>query len=178
MDVDLQITGATLGDVVELKLLYEQVALRSGGIIRQPSEITDEYIANFVEKSLDSGLIFLARNGNKIIGDIHAYQYGLNAHRHTLTDLTIAVHPDYQGNGVGKQLFEKFLQIIREDFGHILRVELFVRERNTKAVLFYQKLGFVEEGRLKNAIRNTDGSHETPIAMTWFNPSYREQGVS
>ena len=64
---------------------------------------------------------------------------------------------------------------IKNEFSHILRVELYVREKNQKAIEFYQKMGFVEEGRLKNKIKNLDNSLETPIEMTWFNPNYQNK---
>ncbi len=41
------------------------------------------------------------------------------------------------------------------------------------AIKFYEKLGFTQEGRHKDKIKNTDNSLETPIGMTWFNPNYK-----
>jgi ribosomal protein S18 acetylase RimI-like enzyme len=83
------------------------------------------------------------------------------------------VHPAFQGQKLGKFIFEHLLSTVAEKMPHILRLELFVRENNVKAIKFYKKLGFIEEGRHKNKIKNTDNSLETPIEMAWFNPSYK-----
>ncbi len=156
--------------------LYKEVVRRSGGIIRIEEEITLEYVESFLRKSTHAGIAFHIPHPtqkNLIIAEVHAYKTGLSAFRHILTNLTIVVHPDFQGHGLGKQIFLAFLKEVKEKFPEILRVELFVREQNTTAIGFYKKMGFVEEGRLKDKILNVDGSLETPIEMTWFNPHFQ-----
>lgn len=158
--------------------LYKEVVRRSGGIIRIEKEVTDEYVQSFLEKSLNSGIAFHIPHPNQdhsIIAEVHAYKAGLSAFRHILTDLTIVVHPDFQGQGLGKQIFIAFLEEVKAKFPEVLRVELFVREQNTGAIHFYKKMGFLEEGRLKDKILNVDGSLETPIEMTWFNPHFQNK---
>ena len=162
-------------DVSEILRLYQEIAATRGGIIRVKEEITGNYINKVIQQSLSSGLGLVITHPDKkaeIIAEIHAYQYGLLAFRHILTDLTIVVHPSFQGQKIGKLIFEYFLAEVKEKLPHILRVELFVRENNTKAIQFYEKLGFIEEGRHKNKIKNRDGLLETPVEMTWFNPNY------
>ncbi|MEM7552123.1 MAG: N-acetyltransferase [Bacteroidota bacterium] len=106
------------------------------------------------------------------MGEIHAYVPNLFAFQHILSDLTIVVNPDYHGRGIGRTLFETFLKIVQKDFGHILRVELYVREHNSKNVAFYEKLGFRNEGRQENKIFTSSSTFETPLHMAWFNPTY------
>lgn len=48
------------------------------------------------------------------------------------------------------------------------KIELLVRSTNTGAARLYQRLGFVEEGRLKNRIRLSDGRLVDDVAMAWF----------
>lgn len=158
--------------------LYQEVVRRSGGIIRIEREVTLDYVRSFLQKSIQSGIAYHIRDphqSDSIIAEIHAYKPGISAFRHILADLTIVVHPNFQGKGLGKKIFVAFLKEVQVDFPEILRVELFVREQNTSAIRFYQKMGFVEEGRLKNKILNLDGSLETPIEMTWFNPNFQRE---
>jgi ribosomal protein S18 acetylase RimI-like enzyme len=172
------IRKAELQDAQSLSKLYQRVAESSGGIIRNYSEITLDYINYFLQKSLETGIILVIPHPEypaEIIAEIHTYQEKLLAFRHILTDLTIVVHPDFQSQKLGKAIFEALLTKIKNEFSHILRVELYVREKNQKAIEFYQKMGFVEEGRLKNKIKNLDNSLETPIEMTWFNPNYQNK---
>jgi ribosomal protein S18 acetylase RimI-like enzyme len=169
------VESTVLEDIPKILELYRTVAAKPGGVIRFAEEITQDYIRGFVARSLASGIALIIANPEhreEIVAEIHAYQYGLAAFRHILTDLTIVVHPAFQGQKIGKLIFEYFLDEVEEKWPTILRVELFVRESNEKAIGFYRKLGFVEEGRHKNKIKNKDNLLETPIEMTWFNPNY------
>ena len=167
----MKIEKATLADAKAIFALYKAVAEIPDGIIRQPHEITADYIAHFLDQSLKKGLILVAREKGEIIGEIHAYSPPIFAFQHLLTDLTIVVHHKHQGKGVGKNLFLNFLKIVESAYAHILRVELFVREHNERNVTFYKKLGFINEGRQENKIFSESGL-ETPLHMVWFNPNF------
>ncbi len=165
-------------DTPSILELYKKVSQQPGGIIRTPEEISHSYIQEFVDKSIKDGLILAiphTENQHQIIAEIHAYSATLSAFRHILTDLTIVVDPDFRGQKIGKSLFTAFLEIIKKDLSHILRVELFVRENNTNATQFYSNLGFVNEGKQHQKIKNLDQSLETPIHMAWFNPNYNKK---
>jgi putative acetyltransferase len=83
------------------------------------------------------------------------------------------VHPDEQGKGIGKQIFQNLLEEIKRHHPDIGRVELIARESNTKAITLYEKLGFKKEGRLEKRIRHSTNSFEADIMMAWFNPNYK-----
>jgi GNAT superfamily N-acetyltransferase len=172
----IEVKNTTLEDVPKILELYRTMANEPGGIIRTAEEITSYYVEEFITKSMRSGSAFVIShpaNKAEAIAEIHAYPYGLTAFRHILTDLTIVVHPGFQGQKLGKLIFEHLLSNVVEYMPHILRLELFVRESNIKAIGFYKKLGFIEEGRHKHKIKNIDNLLETPIEMTWFNPAYK-----
>ncbi len=159
-------------DKAELLELYREVAKMPDGIIRQPEEINKDYISHFLEPALTNGLILIAIGEGKIVGEIHAVTPPLFAFQHMLTDLTIVVAPSAQGLGIGRKLFEQFLDIVKSDYPTILRVELFTREHNVKNVKFYESLGFVNEGRQERKIFVSENSFHTPLHMAWFNPNY------
>lgn len=152
--------------------LYKSVSKLPGGIIRTSEEITPEYVNGFVDKSLEEGISLVAMQGTKLLGEIHAYTPGIRAFQHLLTDLTIVVCPDYHGRGIGRKLFEHFLEQVEQNWTHILRVELFVRTQNQRNISFYESLGFVNEGRQEHKIYLRPGKLETPIHMAWFNPAF------
>ncbi len=162
----------------EILDLYRRVAVQRDGIIRHEHEITHDYIQGFLEKSLPRGLILLARKDTMLIGEIHAYIPDIYAFRHILSDLTIVVHPDYQGMGVGRKLFTQFLNTVKDHHRHIYRIELFVRAHNHQSHAFYQSLGFVDEGRHEKKILTRELTFETPIHMAWFNPYFDPGCVS
>ncbi|MCZ6535875.1 MAG: GNAT family protein [Dehalococcoidia bacterium] len=56
----------------------------------------------------------------------------------------------YRGKGIGTEIVEKALKVVFEDLG-MHRVELVVFDFNSPAIRLYTKLGFVEEGRLRES---------------------------
>lgn len=168
------ISAATNNDRDELSLLYHAVAAVEGGLARTGDEVTEEYIGNFLKKSLESGVVLVARQPEmpQIIGEIHAYALGPKVFAHVLGELTIAVHPAHQGRGIGKALFTELLAEVSRHRPDISRVELIARESNQKAIALYQKLGFRIEGRLVGRIRSVGGGFEADIPMAWHrNPA-------
>ena len=170
--MSISIRRAVVEDYSQLICLYKEVASKSGGIIRIDDEINFDYVNMFIENSLRSGLSLVAEVDSQIVAEIHAYTPEIYAFRHMLSDLTIVVHPEFQNQGLGKMLFSEFLRKVQEDFNHILRIELYVREENTPIVDFYKSLGFINEGRQNNKILNASNELETPLHMAWFNPSF------
>lgn len=170
--MSIHLTDYRTQDRQPLYDLYRVIATIPGGIIREPDEITEAYIEQIVTEATQCGIMLIAREGEKPVGEIHAYTPSLQAFRHILTELTIVVHPDYQGQGIGKLLFQSFLEKVRQDFSHILRVELYTREHNQKNVAFYESLGFQNEGRQADKIMGPEGQLETPLHMVWFNPAF------
>jgi len=166
---------ATLEDTNEIFELYKRVSKEVGGLARIEKEISKTYIENFSHKSFENGLQFVVPdplNEQGIIAEIHCYQLEPGVFKHILSELTVAVHPDYQGKGLGRQLFQTLLDDIQFNRPDILRVELIARESNSKAIQLYEKLGFKIEGRFENRINNGNNSFEADIPMAWF-PSKR-----
>lgn len=174
---DFLITGGNLDDKTAIVNLYREVAAIEGGLARTADEISEEYVENFVSKAVKNGIIVVARKDEKIIGEIHSYSPGLKVFAHVLGELTIAVHPDFQGFGVGKALFTEFMRQVKENRPDILRVELIARESNGKAIKFYEKLGFEIEGRMVNRIKSVGGGFESDIPMAWHRQKSIKQTI-
>lgn len=161
------VTIASTEDFAGIKALYRSVARQGAGIARTEEEITDDYIRHNLENALTRGISYLAKSGDLVVGEIHAYRPVPALFAHVLSDLTIAVHPDFQGCGVGRAIFSALLDEVKAKHPQILRVELFVRESNLKAQTFYQSLGFHIEGRFQQRVRRLDGALEADIPMAW-----------
>ena len=166
---------ADIDDFSKIKLLYKEVAQHEGGIARLENEITDDYIENFLKKSLATGLIIVAEhpeNPETLIAEVHAYKPGIKTFEHILGDLTLVVHPAFQGKKVGRTIFTIFLEEIARNRPDIGKVELIARESNQKAIALYESLGFSIEGRLEMRIKTSHGAYEADIPMGWQNPIY------
>jgi len=166
---------ATSEDVAAILDLYKSVARARGGIARTEAEVDEAYVKNFVEKSIQSGLIIVGEhpeNSNQLICELHAYKSGIAVFDHVLTDLTIVVHPDHQGKKLGRTIFTIFLNEIHNSRPDVGKVELIARESNKKAIALYQSLGFLIEGRLELRIKNDSGNYEADIPMGWQNSNF------
>lgn len=168
MNITMNIRKTTLEDIDSVHLLYSSVAETPGGLARLKDEVNRDYIENFVQKSLESGLSLVVEYKEKIVGEIHAYSPQLYCFSHVLSDLTIAIDTHVQGQGIGRKLFSIFLQYVTNEMSHITRVELLARASNKKALKFYESLGFQKEGEFTNRIKNIDGTYRSDIPFAWF----------
>jgi ribosomal protein S18 acetylase RimI-like enzyme len=164
------IRSAKPTDIEAIEILYRTVARSRTGIARTEAEITTAYVQNNVEKGLNTGFCLVAEHPDDVavlIGEIHCSKLGPQVFDHVLGDLTIVVHPDWQGRGVGRRLFSTLLESIKTKRPDILRVELIARESNVKAIALYEQLGFRIEGRFEGRIARPNGSFEADIPMAW-----------
>ena len=72
------------------------------------------------------------------------------------------MHPDAQGKGAGQALLRAMMEEA-SDRG-IWQLELYVNERNHRAVSLYQKYGFRQVGLLPNSVM-TDTGPENDLFM-------------
>jgi len=172
----IHIRTADHNDLFGIKTLYASVARHEGGIARAADEVTDAYIESFVSKSISDGLILVAEHPDDpaiLIAEVHAYRNGIKVFKHVLGDLTLVVHPAFQGKKIGRTIFTIFLEEVARNHSDIGKVELITRESNTRAITLYQSLGFRIEGRLEMRIKTSAGSYEADIPMGWQNPNYQ-----
>lgn len=166
---------AGLDDVPRLIRLYKEVAKVEGGIARLEHEVTDEYVRHFVTRSIDSGMIIVGEHPDDpevLVGEMHGYKAGPKVFDHVLGEVTILVHPDFQGQKIGRTILTIFLDEIVKTRPDIGKVELITREGNARALALYQAVGFRVEGRLEMRIRTPDRNYEADIPMGWQNPSF------
>ena len=166
------IRRGTLADAPAIQSLQRAVAAIPGGLARTPAEITTDYVNGFVEHSLERGILVVAEfpESDRLAGELHAYRSDLELFKHVLGDLTIAVHPDAQGQGIGRRMFVELLDAVMADHPDITRVELITGESNARAQHLYESLGFRKEGRLEGRIGDGKGGVEADIPMAWWRP--------
>lgn len=173
---DFVLRQSIMNDLKKILDLYRDVADSENGLATTKEEMDEEYVNEFLPKTIKTGLGLVVENKNSktIVAEIHSYKLPQKVFNHVLSELTIVVHPDYQGKGFGKEIFSTFLNIIKKDKPDIMRVELFARESNKKAISFYESLGFKIEGMFKKRIVAFSGGYETDLQMVWFNSGFKE----
>ena len=94
-------------------------------------------------------LFFVRFLEDKLIASVMG---GYDGHRGWINYL--AVHPDFQARGYGKQLMDNVENRLRK-LG-CPKINLQIRDANNKVLSYYQKLGFVEEKRISMGKRLED----------------------
>lgn len=91
-------------------------------------------------------------------------------HKHSLSLLNFAVHPDFRFQGVGRQMVRKLVSKLSGD--RRSKITALVRETNIDAQLFFKAMGFVCVQTIPNADENTgeDGYD------FWFRHGWECQG--
>jgi putative acetyltransferase len=100
--------------------------------------------------------------GGRVVGSARLKVWSEPRFRHSGT-LAIAVHDDYQGRGVGVALLRAELDLA-DRFLALRRIQLEVDVDNPRAIAVYEKVGFVQEGRLR-CFKIRDGKPVDSIVM-------------
>lgn len=119
---------------------------------------TRDYLQAITESA---GVSLLAMKNNELVGWCDG-RIVTGAGRGHAASLGIGVLPDYRGQGVGRTLMQAATN--RLFAGGLDRVELEVYATNERAIGLYESLGFVHEGRKRNA-RSLDGVTEDILIM-------------
>ncbi|MGR4871529.1 GNAT family N-acetyltransferase [Variovorax sp. LARHSF232] len=105
---------------------------------------------------LDSGAFFVWEVDGAIVGFYKATRLpGRVAHVAQLG--TLAVDPGQHGQGVAHAMVGDAIARLKAEGAR--RVELYAEADNARGLRFYQKLGFVEEGRLREFYKRAGDAH-------------------
>ena len=94
-------------------------------------------------------IIYAAFDNDKCIGFLSASRGGLKRIRHSAY-IVIGILLEYQGRGIGKQLFTELDKWAKQV--SVTRLELTLMTHNFAGVALYKKSGFEIEGVKRNAI--------------------------
>jgi RimJ/RimL family protein N-acetyltransferase len=153
-------------DAADIREVYRAAAAQ-GTLARMPDEVDDAYVAEFMHAARN-GLEVVAEVEGRVVGELHASRLSPRQFAHVLGELTIAVHPDQQGKGVGRRLFEEFFRIVREEMPDIHRVELYAWGENQGALRLYESLGFRYEGTLPHRVKTDGGEWRDDVVYGWL----------
>ncbi len=140
-------------------------------IMGQPRVIWGTMVSPYVplahrQKTLSetpTGALRLAATvDRKVVGIVGLDRNGLARLNHTAT-LSIAVHDDYAGRGVGSALLAAVVDVA-DRWWNLMRLELDVYVDNLRAIALYERFGFEREGIFR-AKAWRDGQYVDCLAM-------------
>lgn len=109
----------------------------------------------------ENEIMLLACSGDEIICIGTIYSTTKIKARHC-GELGIVVSAAYQNRGIGREMMNRLIGWCREN-EIITRIQLSVRDDNTRAIALYKDLGFETEGVLKNSVLLHGKYHDTVL---------------
>lgn len=171
-DATLRIRPARVEDAAVLCVAERETACVPGHLVSLPQELDEGAFARKIADLADAGSYLVAERGGAIVGHALLDRAGPQAALAHVRTLTIVVHPDRTGQGIGTALMNALHDWVCAH-PHVERVELRVRETNAAAIRLYKKCGFTEESRFRRRLRLADGTYLDDIGMTWFASEHR-----
>lgn len=115
-----------------------------------------QYLTSQLEKIKNKKLIQLLVFANDNLVGISTIELGIRTGRHVGL-LGISIGKEFRNLGIGRLLIEHVINEAVENLSDLEIITLGVFSGNSKAIEWYKKLGFVEEGRLPNGIKIENG---------------------
>ncbi len=91
--------------------------------------------------------------------------YSLIRRQDHVFDLGLVVSQSHWGQGVGRAMMERMIEEARSRGGR--KISLDFNSDNSKAQRMYERLGFVQEGRMRNQLC-VDGQYKDLVMMSLF----------
>lgn len=123
----------------------ERVFVMNEGLVLTPEEVR----ADLSSPETDEKLVLVAETDGEVVGQTGVHRGKYSKNRHT-AELWIVVRKDWRGVGLGEALLRADMEWTRSV--GIEKLKLGVFASNVRAIHLYRKLGFVEEGRLKDEL--------------------------
>ncbi len=142
------IRAVELTDAKSLQEIYSQNSLIEN-MLQFPAPSLLSWQNRISDYPKRGGSSFVAEIENKVVGELVIYTQSNPRLKHSAS-LAIVVDERYAGQGVGQQLMQ-FCQDYTFNWLAIIRLELEVFASNTRAIQFYQRLGFEIEGCKRKA---------------------------
>lgn len=163
--MNITIRKATIKDAHAIVTAEKVIAETPGYFCTQPNELSEHNIVNTIRLLSEpgKGIYLVAECNGTIIGHafLEALYLKLLCH---VAQLSIGIHRGWQEKGIGTTLMEHLIAWAQHSTT-IEKIELNVRASNSRAIALYKKMGFVEEGRLKNRIKVSNSHYIDDILM-------------
>lgn len=166
---EIQLKSAAPPDARAYRLFLSEVFKDGEGMVLSLDEYaareTDETIRKQIETEAahESGLILLAWDRDRIVGELTLHCAKLRSQRHCAR-LGISLAVGARGIGLGSALLESALEFSRKQV-RLERIELGVLADNHRARALYRKYGFREEGVRRGAFKFESGQRVDDVLM-------------
>jgi L-amino acid N-acyltransferase YncA len=150
----MNIRPAASNDAVQIAEIYNHYIATSHATFELEA-IDGAKMARRVADTVGQSYPFLVADGDGAVG---GYAYGRPfrprpGYRHAV-EVAVYVHPDRQGKGIGKQLYDQLLPLLFDKGAHTLIATIALP--NDASVRLHEKFGFVKAGHFYEVGRKFD----------------------
>jgi len=163
--MNITIRKAKVEDAHAILNAEQEIAETPGYFCSQPNELSEENVIKTIITlgQSEKGIYLVAERDGKIVGHAFIEPLHLKSICH-VSQLSIGVHHGWQEKGIGTALMQQIIDWANQS-ETVEKIELNVRASNNRAIALYKKMGFVEEGQLKNRIKIDQGHYIDDILM-------------
>lgn len=147
--MNITIRKAEVKDALCIVEAEREIAQEPGYFCSESSELDEKAVIQTIQSP--QSIYLVAEHEGQVVGHAFLETYSLRSLRH-VADLNIAVHLGWQKKGIGTKLLKSIIEWAKNS-SVIEKIQLNVRASNTTAISLYKKIGFEEEGRLKNRVK-------------------------
>ncbi len=160
--LEVKIRKATPDDAESISHIWEVVcAERIYTAVSTPFTVKQEseYISSLSEREG----IFVAEFNNKIVGflSLDLWSKVIDSFKHVCTIGTFVL-PEWRGKGISYILTNHTFDFAKAN--DYIKIVVYVRKGNERAIKFYQSLGFLTKGELERQVL-IDGVYENEVFM-------------
>lgn len=161
------------GDGADLLAMTRLVHERGEGVVRTIEELPCSVEAQRREleawvsgpRSGPEGCMLVAQAESHVIG-VGSIRRMARARMRHVGHIWLEVHPDWQGQGLGRVIMNGLIEWTRSDDGAgVVRIDLSVLADNVRAIQLYESMGFVREGVRQRLVRRDDGTEIDDVMM-------------
>lgn len=123
---------------------------------KETPESEGKFLSSLLEKISNKKAVMLLVFANSDLVGISDVELGIRTGRHVGL-LGISIAKEFRGEGIGKLLIEHLIKESKQNLVDLEIITLGVFSSNKLAINWYEKLGFIEEGRLPKGIKLANG---------------------
>ena len=162
------IRSAELKDATATLSLFRSIVEEGFYTLTEPTELTaiieDEQEVIFKAQEHPGSLCLVAEVDGEIVGTIRAESGSYRRTRHFADIESMWVDASWRGRGLANLLITYLLNWAKQH-PVLEKLGLFVFSTNTRAIKFYEKHGFVIEGKYSRDMKISENNYVDTIAM-------------
>jgi phosphinothricin acetyltransferase len=157
----MRIRLATEEDLSQILLIYNQ-GIEDRIATLEMDKKDEEYISAWFGDRKERYVVLIALEGEIVVGWASINPYSIRCAYDGVGDLSIYIHRDYRGKGIGKNLLNELESVAKEN--DFYKLVLFTFPFNLLGQGLYRKAGFREVGIFRNQ-GVLDGEYVDVMAM-------------